>query len=270
MRKLLFQSDDFGITEAVTLGIVKAMQEGLVRNTGLFTNTSASSFAASFINKFPQCNFGVDINLVGGKPLSNPKDIPSLVDDKGNFISSIEHYKKSAIKDTNSTTINFKEDPFDYKEVYIEAENQVQKYIELAGRKPDYLHPHSLMTPTINRVIHDLSKKYDIVYSKDFYKEKGCKRFETEWNIKPVFKVQDQLVTNVEQNVFDRLEKIEDNQITVLICHCGYIDAPLLEISSYSLIRARDLEMATSKRIIHELEKMNVQLVTYSDLKEEV
>lgn len=266
MKKLLFQSDDFGITEAVTLGIVKGIETGLVRNTGLFTNMPSSEFAASFIKKYPHCNFGVDINLVAGKPLSNPADIPNLVDEQGNFISSIEHYKRSEIKEQQALVTSFNKDPFTYEEAYLEADKQVQKYIELTGKNPDYIHPHSLITPVVNQVLSDLAKKYNIVYSLDFYKTQGFKMFPADWNIKPVFKVEDQLKTDVAQNVLDRLDAIEDDQVTVMICHCGYVDAQLLKISSYSLIRTKDLEMATSEKLQQALQDAGVQLVTYRDL----
>ena len=36
--KLLVQSDDFGITPAVSCGILEAIKKGIVRNTGLFAN----------------------------------------------------------------------------------------------------------------------------------------------------------------------------------------------------------------------------------------
>ena len=36
--KLLIQADDYGITRAVSSGIVFGIHHGLVRNTGIFTN----------------------------------------------------------------------------------------------------------------------------------------------------------------------------------------------------------------------------------------
>ena len=36
--KLLVQGDDYGFTKAVTYGIREGIQNGILRNTGLFTN----------------------------------------------------------------------------------------------------------------------------------------------------------------------------------------------------------------------------------------
>ncbi|MHB8806627.1 MAG: ChbG/HpnK family deacetylase, partial [Anaerolineaceae bacterium] len=51
--KLLFQSDDYGITEGVACGALKAIRDGLVRNTGLFVNMPSSRFAAEQIKYYP-------------------------------------------------------------------------------------------------------------------------------------------------------------------------------------------------------------------------
>ena len=46
--KLLTQSDDYGFTRGVTCGILDAIENGVVRNTGLFVNMPESEHAASF------------------------------------------------------------------------------------------------------------------------------------------------------------------------------------------------------------------------------
>ena len=47
--KLLVRGDDFGFTKAVTYGIVDAIDNGVLRNTGLFTNMPSSALAASMM-----------------------------------------------------------------------------------------------------------------------------------------------------------------------------------------------------------------------------
>ncbi|EHR32300.1 ChbG/HpnK family deacetylase [Helcococcus kunzii] len=266
--KLLFQSDDFGITEGVTLGILKAIRNGLVRNTGLFVNTEASEFAASQIKNYPECCFGLDINLVAGYPVSDPKNIPSLVDKNGKFISSVERFKKGIIKDSNNekTQIDFEEEPYKFEEVYTEMKNQVEKFIKLVGRKPEYIHPHSLVTPVTIRSFRKIAKEYDLKFSMDILEKNNFYHVPGDWNIKPLFKVEDQLVTDVEENVIKEVPDMLTNDLAVLICHCGYIDDKLLKLSTYSLIRAKDLEMATSEKLINLLNENNVELITYRDL----
>ena len=42
MKYLLFQSDDYGITNGVSDGILYGIKNGVVRNTGLFVNMAHS------------------------------------------------------------------------------------------------------------------------------------------------------------------------------------------------------------------------------------
>lgn len=263
---LLFQSDDFGITEAVTLGIIKGIEEGVIRNTGLFVNMDSSKFAASFIPQFPDCCFGLDINLVAGKPLSKPEDIPSLVDEDGYFISSIDRFKGETKKGKSGVSVEFKNEPFVYEEVLIEMEAQILKYIDLVDKKPEYIHPHSITTPSIIKAFRKLSKKYDLKFSLDFLEKNKFYSLPSDWNIKPVFPLEDQLNTDVTENTIKVLEKSLHHEKSVLICHAGYVDANLLNVSSYSLIRAKDLEMSISKKLLNYIKNNEINLITYRDI----
>ncbi len=60
--RVLCQADDYGITDAVSAGIRKAVKHGLVRNTGLFVNMPSSSRAAAELD-VDVC-LGQDFNLV--------------------------------------------------------------------------------------------------------------------------------------------------------------------------------------------------------------
>lgn len=86
--KLLTQADDYGFTQGVTYGILDCIEKGVLKNTGLFVNMPSSVFAASKIKDHPEACFGIDFNLVAGKPVSNPEEVPHLVDENGNFIKS--------------------------------------------------------------------------------------------------------------------------------------------------------------------------------------
>lgn len=46
MKYLLFQSDDYGITNGVSDGILYGIKNGVVRNTGLFVNMASSKLSA--------------------------------------------------------------------------------------------------------------------------------------------------------------------------------------------------------------------------------
>ena len=71
--KLIIQSDDLGITEAVSCGIARAAREGAITCTGLFSNMPAAPFAVELMKPYPQICLGEDINLVAGRPCADPE-----------------------------------------------------------------------------------------------------------------------------------------------------------------------------------------------------
>ncbi len=264
--KLLLQSDDFGITEAVTLGIVKGIETGMIRNTGLFTNMPSSEFAAKFIPQLPQASFGVDVNFVAGRPLSDPKLVPSLVDENGVFISSVSQFQNGKVIGKEGLATIFEKEPYVYEEILLEMEAQIKRYIELVGEKPAYLHAHSLGTPVTVKAFAVMAEKYGLICPFTYWAENNFFSFPTPWNIKPVFCLDAQYNTDVEENVWQQRHLFKQHEVTTLICHAGYVDQALMDVSSYTLIRPKDLVMATSKRIKEYLAENQIELVTYRDL----
>ena len=87
--KLLIQSDDYGITKAVSLGIIEAIKNGLVRNTGLFVNMPWVEEVIELIKPYlDQIAFGLDLNISTGPSVLKKTEIPSLVLENGNFLTS--------------------------------------------------------------------------------------------------------------------------------------------------------------------------------------
>ena len=64
--KLLVQGDDFGFTKGVTLGIIDGIDNGILRNTGLFANMPSAVLAAELMKGRDHACFGIDFNLVAG------------------------------------------------------------------------------------------------------------------------------------------------------------------------------------------------------------
>lgn len=264
--KLLFQSDDYGITEGVACGALKAIRDGLVRNTGLFVNMPSSRFAAEQIKYYPQCCFGIDINLVAGRPISPVDQIPNLVKPTGEFYTSGEIVAKSNVSMMEIKTDVMEDDPYPFDETLIEAENQVKRFIELVGRRPGYIQGHSLMTPNINRAIETIAEKYEIPYTMNFLKEFDFHWVTINWYVRP-FPVEKQLQTDVEEGVMKVIPEILDYENSFLVSHVGFVDEDLFRCSNYTVIRAKDLFMACSPRLKAFIEEHNIELVTYDDFK---
>ncbi len=262
--KLLFQSDDYGLTDSTAEGILKAINFGIVRNTGLFVNMPSSARAAQRIKGIEGISLGIDINLVAGKPISDAKLVPSLVDSEGHFISSTARFKDNKIIGREGHTIIFENDPFNYEEALLETENQVKRFIELIGRKPDYFHGHSIGTPNTAKAAKVIAEKYGIVQSTAIHNNDKFFRIPCTWTPKP-FPIEDQLKTNVEEELLKVLPLALKHEYAVFVCHCGFVEEDLFKESTYTIIRNKDLAAATSPRIIKWLKDNNVELINYSD-----
>lgn len=260
--KLLVQSDDYGMTEACALGCIKGIREGIIRNTGLFANMPWAEKCVEWIKKdLDTIAFGIDLNISTGAPILSAQEIPGLVQSNGSFLTSRMH----RALDTDENT----HDHIDYKEVYKEYEAQIQKFIELVGKKPDYIHGHAYGTKTTRQALIDLARKYDVITSGDIMHLEKVNAPRMDWYLNPPTP-QNQLDNDLETYILEDKAGFLNSEIGVLITHCGYVDSTLMELSSYNLLRMNDLKALTSNKVKEFITNHNFELITYKDLKGEV
>ncbi|QQR79288.1 MAG: ChbG/HpnK family deacetylase [Deltaproteobacteria bacterium] len=84
VRKLILHADDFGLTHGVNEGILLGIQKGCISATSALVNFPTSNEALQ-LAKQHSLDIGWHINLTLGRPLSDPKSIPSLVTSEGTF-----------------------------------------------------------------------------------------------------------------------------------------------------------------------------------------
>ena len=171
--KLIIQSDDLGITEAVSCGIARAAREGAITCTGLFSNMPAAAFSVELMKSYPQICLGEDINLVAGRPCADPEKIPSLVQKDGSFLTSGMH-RAIDQKDGNQDHVRL-------EDCLIETEAQILKFRELTGKLPEYLHGHSYSTPATWKAMEEMGKKYGISLVREMHDKYGIKRPSKTW-----------------------------------------------------------------------------------------
>ena len=233
--KLIIQSDDLGITEAVSCGIARAAREGAITCTGLFSNMPAAPFAVELMKPYPQICLGEDINLVAGRPCADPEKVPSLVQKNGLFLTSGMHW---AIDQKDGDQNHVK-----YEDCLTETEAQVLRFKELTGKFPEYLHGHSYSTPATWAAMEAIGRKYSIPLVKEM-----------------------QIKADLTECVIGDQEFL-NNPISFLGTHCGYVDHELFQVSTYTLIRNQDLAAVTSERFKQWIQENNIELISYRDLK---
>lgn len=266
MKRLLFQSDDYGITEAVSKGIIKGIQDGIIRNTGMFVNMPCSAVAAENIKQVDVC-LGIDINLVAGRPVTDPKLIPHLVDEQGNFITSRKQLASNKLVSMDDIIFHFEEDPYPYDEVLLETENQLKRFIDLTGKMPEYFHPHSLCTPNTEKAAKEIAEKHGIFQSVTMMYDTRYRQLPGAIVLSKNASIEDQIQQDVEKDLLETtLPALQEGETGYYICHCGYVDYDLFLQSSLTLRRIKDLSAVLSPAVKEYLAKNEIELISYRDL----
>jgi len=261
--KLLVQSDDFGITRAVTCGIVYGIEHGIIRNTGMFTNMPWVNECVERIKPYlGQIALGIDLNISTGTPILPPDKIPTLVRADGTFLTSWESRKLDQTADNGNHAA--------YEDIYSEFDAQINLFIELTGKKPDYLHAHAYMTDRIVQIQRELSKKYDVIYSSDAWQYMtgyGIGEYRMSWYIKPST-LENQLTSSLKEYILKNGDTMLKRDYGLIVGHMGYVDRELMNLSTYNIYRLNDLDAVTSPEVLNWVKNNNVELITYKEIEE--
>lgn len=264
MTQLIVQADDAAISRAVTLGILDAARHGAVRTTGVFTNCPDAPLAAADLRDVQGLEVGIDLNLVTGRPVLDPRAVPDLVTPTGRFRTSHEIRASHEIVRRDGFYLEFAQDPFHHDQALAEGFAQVERFVELFGRPPAYLHHHALVSTVSDQVIHEVAAAYDLLVMDDLMRSGALPSVPNDWYVMP-FGPAEQAAADPVAAVEASLPGMVEHDLVVLITHPGYVDAALLDASSYSVIRARDLELVTSPRFLDLLASLHIEITTFTE-----
>lgn len=79
----IINADDLGASEAVNDRIFELMAEGLVTSATIMANGPAFEHAVRQLVRFPQCSFGVHLNLTVFRPLTHAKAMAQVLGSDG-------------------------------------------------------------------------------------------------------------------------------------------------------------------------------------------
>jgi len=256
MRKMIINADDFGMSEAVNFGVIKGYSDGIVSSTTLMVNMPAAEHAITLAKTVPDLFIGQHTNFVLGKPCSKPKEIPSLVDADGFFLGS-KDYKTGMRK-------------FVYEDVKIEAIAQMERFKELTGHYPQHIEGHSASDQAVGRAFYEIAKQYKIHASKfSGYTQHSLEDYTTTVPVSLGIRDVSERCILVEDFLEDRfkLMQVSDEKVVELHLHPGYIDQFVLEHSTLTIPRCRDLATLCDSRVKEWIEGNNISLISFGDLK---
>lgn len=228
MIDLLVNADDFGFSRGVNHGIIDSHKYGIVNSTTIMMNAAASEHAIELAKKTPTLKVGVHLVLTWGKPLLS--DVPSLVDENGFF-------KKQSILIEQPSEISLHE---------LEREWSAQIDLLLAsGIVPTHFdsHHHVHGIKTFYPVVKKLSEHYQLPI------RKAAAHFEDIHTVTDVF-LDNFYGAGVADDYFEHLysSKIDGKSLEIMT-HPAYLDAVILEGTSYTTARLRETDILLNTQL---------------------
>jgi len=83
MKRVIINADDFGVHPAITAGILRAAELGMISSTTVSANTCPQEDLVRLKASGLAC--GLHLNLVEGQPLTGPQDLGPILDARGHF-----------------------------------------------------------------------------------------------------------------------------------------------------------------------------------------
>jgi hopanoid biosynthesis associated protein HpnK len=154
LRALVVTADDVGLHPGMTLGAVKAHDEGIVTACSVVANGRAFSHAVELLRDRPQLDVGVHLTLVGERLLSPPERVRSLVDRDGRFLRDFRAFTKRYLLGGIATA-----------EVEEELRRQIERLLD-AGLNVIHAnsHQHLHVLPRVFEIVLRLAEEHRIPF----------------------------------------------------------------------------------------------------------
>ncbi len=245
-RTLIVNADDFGLTRAVSRGILDAGLKGIVTSTTVLVNRPID---ADLIAELLASGLGVGLhlNLTLGAPVSDPRRVPSLLDAEGRFVRDAREAAARAVKD----------------EARIELGNQIDAFRRFTGRFPTHLdsHHHVGRHAPILELVLDFAKAIRVpVRSQDDHVRAAARRlrlrtpdhFMGESGPEPYWSA---------ERVLEQLRSLPGG-VSEFMTHPGYFDEDLA-YSRYGRQRETELAGLTDPRAREVIEGEGIRLAHF-------
>ena len=263
-KKLIVVADDFGFSEAYSLGALKAYKEGVVTVLSLMSNMEAAEFAVNLAKKeAPDACLTLHANFVQGRPVSD--DVASMIDENGYFYRSSqwapskESILDSPISDKSKGTVVVA-----YDDICKETRAQLNRFKELTGFYPVHFEGHSVGTPDILKAFRTIGDELGI--HNMFQEKEDDKMYYAHELAFGNMKYIEILHTGLTKESFmeDAFGILSSpHEYNILHFHPGYLDAYVIDNSSLTIPRVRDLQTLTDPQVKQWLKDHDIELVDF-------
>ncbi|MCF8780504.1 chitin disaccharide deacetylase [Vibrio sp. IRLE0018] len=242
--KVIFNADDFGLTQGVNDGIAKAHLEGVVRSTTMMVGMPAEKHAVELANQLPELKVGLHLRFTAGRPLTEETN---LCDPNGEFTRYSDFWQRR---------------DYDPIAIHDEAMAQVEHFLAL-GLTLSHIdsHHHAHTHPQFESVIYDIAKAYHVPLRSTGMageEEFGCRYYFTDH-------FYDERVEH--DSLVEHLVSLKGKyDLVEVMCHPALVDSALERCSGYAKQREEELAVLTSKELRLSLQKHDIEITDYSEL----
>ncbi|WP_087022261.1 chitin disaccharide deacetylase [Thaumasiovibrio subtropicus] len=238
--QVIFNADDFGLTQGVNYGIADACRQGVVRSTTMMAGMAAFEHGIALAADVPDLQIGVHLRLTAGKPMTA---LSQGVNSEGEFLRDAERWTQSLTE----------------TEIGDELVAQIEA-VRGAGIEISHLdsHHHAHMLPAVLPVAIAVAQQYKVPLRGNGHQ--GWHRAALRYQFSADF--YDDALS--EQCVLETIEQHRhDCDVIEFMCHPAYLDEGLLSRSAYAEPRAKELAILTSSRLRAAIEAQGHQLADY-------
>src|SRR6266404_3773855 len=288
MAKLLVvNADDFGLSPGINAGIIEGFKKGILTSASIMVNAPAFEQAVELAHAHEGLGIGVHLNVLRGKAVLPPAEIPSLVDPAGRFLRT-----------PISLCCDVLRKRVDLDHLSSEFSAQIQRAFE-AGLHPTHVNSekHVHMYPPIFARVVKLAEKYGvravrwtgqyprartlIRWNRRSYKDllvSLCAKLCRKHLVGSAVMSNDyfyglmetgSLTAEVFKGILPRLK----DGVTEIMCHPGYVGSDLQEAfetmgtSSLVTSRALELQTLTDPTLRASIDAVRVRLIHYGDIE---
>ncbi len=266
MKQLIINADDFGLTQGVNRAVIECYQRGVVTSATLMVNGEAAVEAALLAADNPGMGVGLHLNLTSGEPMMPRESVSSLLGSDGRFPGMKQALWRLTAGRCKAL------------ELEDEIRAQADRLIKL-GIRPTHIdsHHHIHAHPRLRSIIRKVCPRLGIMKMRGYRMSGGgVKAIMIAWAAR-IPASGEPLTTP------DRFAGIEamggretaaalrralsgEGDTLEFMCHPGYADTALEQISSYSKPRETELHNLLSTDLTEAIEESGARKISFAAL----
>lgn len=261
-KKVILESDDFGITPGVSQATLELLRAGKISTTNCMPTMPEFQESVNLLRNEAERTMGIHLILDRHSPALPPSQIPSITNQQGMLLSFDEVKQK------------IQHQQVDYAEISAELAAQIKR-AQAAGIQLDHLTTHHgfmNLSEKLFEVVCQLAAHYHLPLRNNLTRlpEKQVailKKIADKYQLQmPQQHFMISGVTDPIKKLLAEIDRLPTGEVLEVVSHVGHSDALLQARSSYTTIREEDYRTLASDELAKELAQRKVELVNFSSL----